>query len=270
MNIEKIKLIAFDIDGTILPYDEKELRPEIKKMFERLKKAGYYTAVATGREFITIGDLLENLKCDFFIGANGSFCVDLKTKKIIYEQKIDYKSFLKLKSFFLKNGMSVNIMSDNFAYFSKDYEINDWFLGDHKEKFQDLEEVNEKTTMHLITIKTNFWKDEEKFQKTVDFLEKNPDINATINSRWSKGFFISPKKINKFTTLNWLSNFLGFSPKNIIAFGDSSNDVEMIKNCGLGIAMENADIKVKKVAKEIALNCQENGTIKKLEQLKII
>jgi hydroxymethylpyrimidine pyrophosphatase-like HAD family hydrolase len=52
----------------------------------------------------------------------------------------------------------------------------------------------------------------------------------------------------------------------VMAFGDNYNDIEMIRNCGLGIAVGNAIQEVKDVAKEITLNSKEDGVAIAIEK----
>lgn len=58
-------------------------------------------------------------------------------------------------------------------------------------------------------------------------------------------FFFSLKKkrkrvgVNKSSGLSWLANHLGFTMDECVAFGDSSNDFEMLRDAGLGVCMDN-------------------------------
>lgn len=61
-----------------------------------------------------------------------------------------------------------------------------------------------------------------------------------------------------------------YSLKNVIAFGDSSNDLEMIRDAGYGIAVGNAEDHIKAIAKEVCLDSEENGAYHKLLELGII
>jgi len=56
-----------------------------------------------------------------------------------------------------------------------------------------------------------------------------------------------------------ISNYLNVDISNIVAFGDDFNDIEMAKNCGIGIAMENGINELKSIAKYICKNNNEDG-----------
>ncbi|UWV79068.1 HAD hydrolase family protein [Mycoplasmopsis felis] len=84
------------------------------------------------------------------------------------------------------------------------------------------------------------------------------------------GFFITPMNVNKSSTLKNLCSHLNLSMDNLIAFGDSSNDFEMIRDAYYGIAMQRANEKIKSVAKEVAMDCEYDGAFFKLKELKLI
>ena len=67
------------------------------------------------------------------------------------------------------------------------------------------------------------------------------------------------KNANKWEATRHLANELQIDSKEMVSFGDNINDIEIIKNSGLGIAMENASDLVKSVANEITLKNDENG-----------
>ena len=59
---------------------------------------------------------------------------------------------------------------------------------------------------------------------------------------------------------------MGITLEDVIAFGDDYNDIEMIKHCGLGIAMGNAIPQVKKVANAITVSNDADGVAKYIEE----
>ncbi|MGZ9413764.1 YcsE-related riboflavin metabolism phosphatase [Mycoplasma sp. 480] len=265
--MKKYKLISFDIDGTLLPYTQKDFFPEIKKMFVDLKKQGIVVIFCTGREMITIGNLLDEVEVDYFLGANGAFIFDCKKKKIIYEDKINYNDFITLSNFLDKENCDYSVMTDKYGYFSEGHDFNNWFLKDHTAKFKKLTDLEfDQNNLHIITVKSS---DPNLISKTADFLKKN-DLNLEINSTWSKGFFISTLNSNKAKGLKELGKIINISLQEMIAFGDGSNDYEMIKEVGYGIAMDGAPDFVIKVAKDTALSSEEKGTYLKLKELGII
>ena len=73
-------------------------------------------------------------------------------------------------------------------------------------------------------------------------------------------------RINKMTALSRLADILGLDRTRCIAFGDSRNDIEMIRWVGIGIAMGNACTDLKKPADLICGNSWEDGIAQAVEQ----
>ena len=70
---------------------------------------------------------------------------------------------------------------------------------------------------------------------------------------------ISSQNVNKWSAIQFLINKLGIKEENVIAIGDNMNDISMIKNAGLGVAMENSAPVVKEIADIVTKNNNENG-----------
>ncbi|WP_033161350.1 YcsE-related riboflavin metabolism phosphatase [[Mycoplasma] collis] len=266
--MNKYKLIAFDIDGTLLPFAAKNFSEKIKKMFFSLKEKNYIIVLATGREFVTIGNLMDGLPIDYFIGANGVFIYDVNQSKTIFENKIILNDFLKLSKFLENHNKEYSVMSDKWGYFSEGHYLDTWFLEPHKKYFKSLSELTSKDEpLHLITVKTE---DKDFYQLTKKFIENNK-LNLEINATWSKGFFIGPLNTNKATALKKLHDFTNVKLNEIIAFGDSSNDVEMLSEVGYSVALSNGSEYLKKIANDVTTkSVDEDGVYHKLIELGII
>ncbi len=82
--------------------------------------------------------------------------------------------------------------------------------------------------------------------------------SASIENYWLE---IHSKNVTKYQSLNKLSQSLKISNKDIVAFGDSYNDIELIKNCGVGIAMKNAVTELQKEADFITEDTNEEDGV---------
>lgn len=72
------------------------------------------------------------------------------------------------------------------------------------------------------------------------------------------------KGINKAKGVDDILKHYGIAQKDLIAFGDGENDIDMLKACGYSYAMKNANAKAKAVAKYEAPTNDENGVLKVL------
>lgn len=272
---KQIKIAAFDIDGTILPNGKTSFSPKIISMFKKLKENGIITAIASAREFVTIGKLLEEVPTlDYFIGANGTFIYDVQNKKIIFEKIIKFEDFKRIYEYFISQKQictGFTIMDTKFGFYSPGTNIDTWFLRPHHEKmiYVDYDKV-EKDHLHIITLVAQGYQNSTRCSEKATQLINKHNMDLEVNSLWSNGLFISPKGITKSATLNRLCNILGYTQDNLIAFGDSSNDFEMLRDAFYGVAMDHSSDDLKRVAKDVALDCEYDGAYIKLIELNLI
>lgn len=235
INKKNIKMMAFDIDGTILPYGQHEFSNEILEMFQKIKDAGYTITIATGREYATIGNIIEQIGCvDYFIGANGAFIFDVKEQKEIYNNFIDINDVKTIYNDLLEISSSLTITDDKNIFASVGIDKNNWFLEKYADiiKSVDFEAIN-KDKILKITL-AHFY--EGALVKVQEVLDKHKSP-LVITSTWSRGSFVAAEGTDKSHAINTLCKKLGIKMENVMAFGDGSNDTLMIKNAGYGISV---------------------------------
>ena len=114
----------------------------------------------------------------------------------------------------------------------------------------------------------NFVEDEEwnrqGYDEVVQILKKYPHLNAV--SGGMRNIEVTRKGVSKASGLKWLGEYLGIKTEEMIAFGDSGNDLEMLKTAGIGIAMGNAELEVKEAADYVTLKNTENGIVHALQR----
>ncbi|MXR13584.1 HAD family phosphatase [Mycoplasma flocculare] len=268
--MKKFKIFATDIDDTIIPHGGQKIPAKIKLLFSKLKEKNIITTFVTGRDFVTIGNLITVKNVDFFIGANGAFIYDLQKKTMIYENTIKISDFLKIVEFFDANKVSYAIMDRKWIYTSIYYPKSlSKFLKIYSAKIKPLKECDFKEKFHIFTI---FDYQDKISQIQIDFQNFiiASNLEVSVSSRWSWGFFVVAKNVDKMATLEILAKISNTKISEIIAFGDSRNDVEMLKNVGYGVAVANALPEVKAVANDLAPAMKSFGVYLKAKQLKII
>ncbi|AXE60736.1 Cof-type HAD-IIB family hydrolase [[Mycoplasma] phocae] len=260
----KYKMIVFDIDGTLLPFGVDELTPRMKEMFEKLKQKNYINVLCSGRDIFTVGQQINNPYVDYFIGANGTFILDLKTREYIFEKTIEYEDFIKFRKYAEDHNLPFSFVGNKWGYYNNLFNIDHWFYRPYKDKFiseKEFEKQNDKNYLITISSKTPH----ELAVKLAKFFEEN-NMDLWILAEWVGGVFISAKGITKATGLKILGDLLNVSLDQMVAFGDSENDIEMLEEVGLGIAMGNGEDVTKDVAKEICLPVTEDGPYFKLRE----
>ncbi|UUD36894.1 putative phosphotransferase [Mycoplasmopsis californica] len=267
---EKIKIVAFDVDGTILPYGQHEIHKKIKKMLVDLRKKNYIVAIATGREYVTISNVLDDLSADYFIGANGAFIYDLNKKKEIYNDFIhinDVKEIIELtkplvKSIYVTDSQNIHITHG-------DYE-NNWFLSKYMDKIKLLDYNNiDKNQISKIALSHS---EEGTYEKIKAALDES-GLPLAITATWSRGTFLAKENVDKSTALSVLAKKLDYTMENVMAFGDGTNDYKMIRDAGIGVSVlgkNYQDNLNNKVAKFIVAAPEDFGPLEFLRENKMI
>lgn len=235
----EIKMFCFDIDGTILPYGDKQLKPEILAMFKKLKQKGYTITIATGREYPTIGNIIEQIKVvDYFVGSNGAFIWDVRKQKEIYSNYLDIEECKSVIGDLQNASSSLTLTDDKYIYATTKIDTNNWFLEKYRHIIKPLDfEIMNRDKLSKITLAHTHETAIEKIQNILDA----HNSSLVITAQWSKGSFVANKNVNKMFAVNFLATKLGFKAKNIISFGDGSNDFEMIEGSGIGVSVHGSE-----------------------------
>ncbi|MEW5759181.1 MAG: phosphoglycolate phosphatase [Candidatus Thermoplasmatota archaeon] len=119
----------------------------------------------------------------------------------------------------------------------------------------------------------------DRWRETAIAIEENVELEEIrrILSNWNLevystgyGIHIMPRAINKWYGLKFGCKLLKIKPEEVLAFGDSDADIEMLKNCGVGIAVGNANIRLKKIAQHVVFGKYGNGVVEGLKKYGII
>ena len=256
MNIEReqIKLIATDLDGTLLN-NKKEIGNYTKDILKTLiNDYKIELVLSSGRGFDGVkkyNDILGN--SNYSIVMNGSNIIDADGN-ILYRKRLEEyisKGIIKLSE---KYDVCVHFFDDLKYIVSRD----DFYL----KSYIQIEKTRE-ITVGIENI------EDYRFDKIIIFgnreilnkLKIDIDSNFDVNSCFSGETLLEVicKDVSKGNSLKWICNKKGIDIKNTIAFGDNLNDIEMIKYAGIGVAMDNAEEEVKRKADYIALSNEEDG-----------
>lgn len=253
------KIVFFDIDGTLLDH-EKKLPISTKEAIFKLKEKGIYVAIATGRAPFMFHDLKKELEIETYVSLNGQYVVF--EGEVVHHQpfsKKDLQRLLYLSEqlahplvFLNDEKMEANVESHTFV------EESLKSLGFPHPKKTNILEMNN-VYQALVFCEE---REEEEYKKRLN------DFNFL---RWHKySVDVLPLAGSKAFGIQQIIRKLNFSIKDVYAFGDGLNDMEMLKTVGVGVAMGNAKEEVKKHADLITKNVDEDGIYYGLKELKLI
>ncbi len=246
---KNIKMIVMDLDDTLLN-DELVISDYTKKVIFNAHRQGIKIVIASGRPTPAIMPYAKELRlkenAGYVISYNGAILTDMATGNIVTSttltsENVDF--LLKTvdeKSLFIQTYIDENIVTP------KNNEYTDFegkLTGMPITRCENLREEIKGELPKIILM------EDPTRLKAVE-AELKPIIGDSMTMNISKPFFLEFTNIDvdKDKTINYLCNKIGIDKKDVMAIGDSYNDLTMIKGCGLGIVMSNGPDDVKQHA----------------------
>ena len=266
-----IKLIATDMDGTILDSQGLLDLPRLEKILDRLEEKGIRFVIATGNEIHRVRQLLGHLTDRVvLIVANGAKIFE--NNQLIQVETWDNELVEKALTFFkgqeCQNQFVITSMNGGFVKEGTIFTQLDKFMTPEMiELFYQRMNFVEELHPELFggVLKMSLVVGEDRMDQVQE------DFNQVFNGyvqAVSSGYGcldIIQDGIHKAWALQELLKRWNIKSEEIMAFGDSENDVEMLELAGIAYAMENADEKAKAVATDIAPANNQGGVYQILE-----
>ncbi len=254
-----IKLICTDIDGTLVKDGGSELPKGFAGLVRELKKRGILFAAASGRPYSSIKHLFKDVAEDIiYICESG--CLVIDGGEVLYSKCLDEKD----KTEILEH-MRSKKDSDYFAsgikraYCEKsESKMHKWVRDSYK---TDLICVDDILKVDDEIIELEFY-DEKDAKKAIgeDFLKKY-DGRGSVKAMDAGYMWVVciRSDAGKGTAVKAICEKYGINKEEVMAFGDSQNDKDMLLAAGESYAMETASQEIKQAAKYTAPNWEHNG-----------
>lgn len=268
----KVKLIGMDLDGTLLT-TKKELTPYTKAVLKRAAEQGITVLPATGRPLSGLTEeLLEFQGFRYAVTANGGRVVDIRSGETLFQDLVPVETARKVLEILGHYDSLREIYFDGTGYAQEDAlkEIGRYleeppvmeYIMKTRIAVPDLWEKFEEENRELDKVQGLFASMEER-SLALEELKEVPGIEITGALR--KNIEVNGAGVNKGRALVRLGQRLGISREEIMAFGDGANDLQMLKEVGIGVAMENAKEELKEAADYIAGTNDEDGVTRFIE-----
>ncbi len=261
------KLVVLDIDGTLVNSDKK-ITKKTKEYIKKASEMGVRFIIASGRTPYGILPIAKEIELEkiggYILAYNGGSCINCKNMEVLYENFIDKEKIKEIADFGAKNNIPYLTYNNDIMYTPNDIT-----------KYLELEAtINNLTVVKVLDMveEVNFNFPKVIFADEGDKLVKYEDEAIETFKDFevfrSEPFFLEvcPKGIHKATGIENIIKILGVKQEEVIAVGDGFNDITMIKFAGLGVAMGNAQDKVKEVADYVTLSNDEDGVCKVIEE----
>lgn len=264
--MKKIRMIGFDLDGTLLTTD-KVLTKRTKHVLTKAAEQGIIVLPATGRPLSGLPkELLDMPIIRYAVTTNGAKVVEVETGKVLYEKLIPVGKASQILDIFEEYDTLRDICYDGVGYTDKDNlaRVYDYVattaMGDYifavREPVPDIRKKLLEENRDLDKVQALFRNqaDKEKAWKRIDALGGVEATGALENN-----IEVNAEGVNKGTALLRLGKILGIERGEIMAFGDGANDKKMLEVVGVGVAMDNAVSEVKEIADYITVSNDEDG-----------
>ena len=257
-----IKLIATDIDGTLLNYD-RTIPDRLMPCLESLEKHEIKVVPVTGRMYKAAIKIYRQLDFkDALITYQGGQVND-SDGKIIYQKVLDTDTVKKGIDWARTNNVHLQIYTNDNLYVEND---NDFVKRYSYEQNVPYETVNfDDLDIHyaskMLAIDFN---NPEKVTEWVQELKKMfPEcfiVKSTPNFAE-----ISHKNANKYDAVKFLQNYYGLKDDEVLTIGDQNNDLALLQAGGIRVAMGNATEELKSCATYITDDVKDNGWVSAVE-----
>ena len=261
-----IKLIASDLDGTIIDNNNQISSYDLEAI-NKLNHNNINFAVCTGKTYSMTKNLCKDLKATYGIFGNGTQIINLKTGEEIVRNNITNIQAKKCINIANENNLHCHIYTDDKIISQKSLKYiayRNYQLYKENVKFEivdSLKEYIEQESPSILKLVISSTKDLGKVRQDILSLENLEAIQIKKYDRYKDKIIdeeyeyldIVPKNITKYSALKQLGNYLNISNQEVMAVGDNMNDIEMIENAGIGVAIggsyEDAINKAKYVTK---------------------
>lgn len=247
-------LIFFDIDGTLVGKDGRSMPDSAKAAIQRARAAGHICMINTGRTLKLVGkDITEQTEFDGMVLGCGTM--------VVYRgQTLLHETFASEEAVRIIDGL-------------RRHEI-DACLEGSENNYRDREdriftEVYRKFINRFGGFGYGSFEEAPgHFDKFYAYADK-PDKMSRFRSEFEGsldfvdrkgGFFeIMPKGYSKASAMDFVAEILNISAEEMVAIGDSSNDIPMLERAHTGIAMGNATEDIKRIADHVTTDLHDNG-----------
>ena len=271
--LEKIKLIALDLDGTTLT--RNGLTRRTKEALEEAIENGLDVVIATGRPYSALPETVKTIKgLEHIIISNGAHIVRPLTGEFLYSNYVEREAILRVRDMLMERNFPVEVFTEGRAYVDR-------------ELYEDVKKNGSTYLAARYILRTrepvdriyDFWFEHAdsienvniQFEHQVDkaemksILEKAEGI--TLTSSTYHNLEVGGETTSKASALWQLCRMKGLTMENVMAFGDSPNDGTMIREAGIGVAMENATADILEDADITAPSNDDEGVAYTLRML---
>lgn len=285
------KLVAIDLDGTMLN-KYGIITQNTKDVIKKVQEKGIEVVIASGRTINSVKNFSKEINSqNYFISGNGAITYDIKKDEILFENVLTKNKVLQVVKICDENSIYYSVYTEN-GIITKNLNYNTLYY--YKENLN--KEEKEKTHINIVQDIYSYIENRDEkilkimicdanqtvFKAIVKKLGEIKDIEILDVSHMSRKLIkqgteeialeyfyteITSKDVDKWNAIERLINLLGIKNEEVITIGDNANDIKMIKNAGIGVAMGESAAYIKEQANIVAESNDNDGVAKILKKV---
>lgn len=248
-NFGAIKIAFFDIDGTLVDLNKKVITPRMLDTLIQLKQKGLRICIATGRAPMTIPHF-PGVDFDAYLAFNASYCYTKDTD--IFRNPIPTSDVQTIIENATRIHRPVSLASaTRLGANGKDQDLVEYYAFS-KQEVEIAEDFEALAKEEIYQIMMGCY--ENEYASVLNSVK-----GAKITAWWSRAVDIIPANGGKGMGIEKVLAYYHLTKEQAIAFGDGTNDIEMLQAVGIGVAMGNATDNVKAAADDLCGNVADDG-----------
>lgn len=273
--MKDIKLIALDLDGTLLTTD-KRLTEENRSALQAAADAGIEIVPATGRYFNVIPEAVRTLPfVHYAITINGAQILDIRDRRVLATAELPCETAIRIMEYFDTIPVIYDCYQDNRGWMTETLQARAVQFA----RSQPVLEMLQKFRTPVPELKEHIRRQGRGVQKVMAFFAddalrlraKDALVTAfpetAVTSSVENNLEINAQTATKGKALETLAHILGIRMDRTLAFGDDLNDASMLRAAGIGVAMENASREAVEAADERTTSCDDSGVAAAIRRL---
>ena len=266
MSSRRPKLIATDLDGTIVPHVNPISKRTIAA-FDRAHDLGVEIFFVTGRPPRWMGEITETFSMGSAICCNGGIIYDLRNEKVLEKFPIPENDLVNAVNELRRVVPTVTFAVETEDRFHREKAyVPKWDIGQDNIGVQSIEDIFDKEILKILA------RVDESLMSADELLAiAQPLLDGVLTVTHSAGsaslLEMSAVGISKGETLAKMAARMGIDAKDSVSFGDNPNDFSMFEWCARSYAMEDGHPEGRKYAKFVAPPCDEDGVAQIIEEL---
>jgi Cof subfamily protein (haloacid dehalogenase superfamily) len=258
----QIRLVAFDLDGTLMPADDHQVRPAVKTALRRAHARDVQITLATGRPFAFTHAVAAELGLVTPLICHQGTVIQAMDGRLLRCRTLDPAALAPGLALARQRGWQVYLEGRGKLVLEVGRHYSESLFAIHSLPTEWVDDLEQVTWANQLGV---YWSEGVQTAFLAE-LEAAFGSQATVMRAHPNFANVVPAGVNKGDALSWLAGWLEIPAEAVLAVGDSENDISMLTWAGTGVAMGGAPGEVVEAADWVAPGLDDDGAAAALER----